>query len=98
MIIYGPFEPDLVHTSGGKWRHLLFTIKRKAASYCFMEAAFLRFSGGTHQFSGGSHTFSGGIPQFSGGSYTFSGGTPWSTSDNYKIHISKEWKLCQFEN
>jgi len=26
MIIYGPFEPDLVHTSGGKWRHLLFTI------------------------------------------------------------------------
>jgi len=38
MIIYGPFEPDLVHTSGGKWRFLLFTMD--------MQGRFLLFEGG----------------------------------------------------
>ncbi|KMY29350.1 hypothetical protein ACZ11_19805 [Lysinibacillus xylanilyticus] len=38
MFIYGPFEPDLVHTSGGKWRHLLLNMK--------MQGRFLLFLGG----------------------------------------------------
>ncbi len=37
MMMYGPFEPDLVHTSGGKWRYLLLSLS--------MQGRFLLFKG-----------------------------------------------------
>jgi len=53
MTIYGPFEPDLVHTSGGKWRHLAFgNVNARPLPIVFRERPFC-----ARQFSGDNYSF-----------------------------------------
>lgn len=43
MFRYGPFEPDLVHTSGGKWRYLLLSLYTRGRFLLFLGSGLFIF-------------------------------------------------------